>query len=69
MAFIPDIARATGLGDEHTFCHLRVLLGLTEAGFFSGIIFYLTLWFAAVYRARIVGYFMAAIPLSTLIGA
>jgi MFS family permease len=35
----------------------------------SGIIFYLTLWFPAEYRARIVGYFMAAIPLSTVIGA
>src|SRR6201997_2934168 len=34
-----------------------------------GIIFYLTLWFPAEYRARIVGYFMAAIPLSTVIGA
>jgi nitrate/nitrite transporter NarK len=46
-----------------------VLLGIAEAGFFPGLIFYLTLWFPAVYRARIVGYFMAAIPLSTVIGA
>ena len=52
----------------HTLC-CRVLLGAAEAGFFPGIIFYLTLWFPAVYRARIVGYFMAAIPLSTVIGA
>ena len=36
---------------------------------FPGIIFFLTLWFPAVYRARIIGYFMAAIPLSTVIGA
>jgi MFS transporter, ACS family, tartrate transporter len=69
MAFIPAIARATGLGNEHSFYLLRVLLGVAEAGFFPGIIFYLTLWFPAVYRARIVGYFMAAIPLSTVIGA
>ena len=69
MAFIPTIARATGLGNEHSFYLLRVLLGAAEAGFFPGIIFYLTLWFPAVYRARIVGYFMAAIPLSTVIGA
>src|ERR1700675_4624998 len=69
MAFIPTIARATGLGNENTFYLLRVLLGAAEAGFFPGIIFYLTLWFPAVYRARIVGYFMAAIPLSTVIGA
>jgi MFS family permease len=48
---------------------VRVLLGAAEAGFFPGIIFYLVLWFPAVYRARIVGYFMAAIPLSTVIGS
>jgi ACS family tartrate transporter-like MFS transporter len=48
---------------------VRVLLGAAEAGFFPGIIFFLTLWFPAVYRARIIGYFMAAIPLSTVIGA
>src|ERR1700675_2240144 len=69
MAFIPAIARTTGLGNENTFYLLRVLLGAAEAGFFPGIIFYLTLWFPAEYRARIVGYFMAAIPLSTVIGA
>jgi ACS family tartrate transporter-like MFS transporter len=69
MAFIPNIARATGLGNENAFYLIRVLLGAAEAGFFPGIIFYLTLWFPAEYRARIVGYFMAAIPLSTVIGA
>jgi ACS family tartrate transporter-like MFS transporter len=69
MAFIPAIARATGLGNENSFYLLRVLLGVAEAGFFPGIIFYLTLWFPAECRARIVGYFMAAIPLSTVIGA
>jgi MFS transporter, ACS family, tartrate transporter len=54
---------------ETSFYVLRALLGVAEAGFFPGIIFYLTLWFPAVYRARIIGYFMAAIPLSTVIGA
>src|ERR1700748_3736546 len=69
MAFIPAIARITGLSHEYSFYLVRVLLGVAEAGFFPGIIFYLTLWFPAEYRARIVGYFMAAIPLSTVIGA
>jgi ACS family tartrate transporter-like MFS transporter len=69
MALLPAISRATGLGNEYSFYLLRVLLGAAEAGFFPGIIFYLTLWFPAEYRARIVGYFMAAIPLSTVIGA
>ncbi len=69
MAFIPSIAIATKLGNEHTFYAIRVLLGIAEAGFFPGIIFYLTLWFPAVYRARIIGYFMAAIPFSSVVGA
>jgi MFS transporter, ACS family, tartrate transporter len=69
MAFIPAIGHATGLGNEYSFYLVRVLLGAAEAGFFPGIIFYLTLWFPTEYRARIVGYFMAAIPLSTVIGA
>ena len=69
MAFLPWISRVTGLSNENSFYVLRVLLGAAEAGFFPGIIFYLTLWFPAEYRARIVGYFMAAIPLSTVIGA
>lgn len=48
---------------------LRFLLGVAEAGFFPGIIFYLTLWFPASERARVVAMFMAAIPVSTAIGS
>ena len=54
---------------EYTFYLVRVLLGFAEAGFFPGIIFYLTLWFPAKERARIIGLFMAAIPLSSVIGS
>jgi ACS family tartrate transporter-like MFS transporter len=54
---------------ETSFYVVRLLLGAAEAGFFPGIIFYLTLWFPAVYRARIIGWFMVAIPLSTVFGA
>jgi MFS transporter, ACS family, tartrate transporter len=54
---------------EISFNIVRLLLGIAEAGFFPGIIFYLTLWFPAAYRARIVGLFMFAIPISTVIGA
>lgn len=69
MAFIPNISAATGLSTEYTFYAVRVLLGMAEAGFFPGIIFFLTLWFPAIYRGRIVGLFMAAIPLSSVLGA
>jgi D-galactonate transporter len=57
------------IGGETGFYVVRVLLGAAEAGFFPGIIFYLTLWFPARHRGRIVSYFMAAIPLSSVIGA
>ena len=54
---------------ETSFDVIRVLLGFAEAGFFPGIIFFLTLWFPAAQRARIIGMFMAAIPLSSVIGS
>jgi ACS family tartrate transporter-like MFS transporter len=69
MAFIPNISAATGLSGETTFYLLRILLGFAEAGFFPGVIFFLTLWFPAAYRARIISYFMAAIPLSLAVGS
>ena len=58
FAFIPSISVATGIATEWVFYILRFLLGLAEAGFFPGIIFYLTLWFPSVYRARVVSLFM-----------
>ena len=57
------------IGGVTGFYVVRTLLGAAEAGFFPGIIFFLTLWFPSIYRARIVGFFMAAIPASTVIGA
>ena len=54
---------------EVSFNIVRLLLGVAEAGFFPGIIFFLTLWFPSIYRARIVGLFMFAIPISTVIGS
>lgn len=50
------------------FYFMRFLLGLAEAGFFPGIILYLTYWYPAERRARMVATFMAAIPLSGVIG-
>jgi ACS family tartrate transporter-like MFS transporter len=53
----------------HSFYALRFLLGVAEAGFFPGIILYLSLWFPARYRALAAAAFMAAAPLSTAIGS
>lgn len=69
FAFIPSISRISGISYEGVFYTLRLLLGACEAGFFPGIIFYLTLWFPAVYRARVVSFFMLAIPISSIIGS
>jgi MFS transporter, ACS family, tartrate transporter len=52
-----------------SFFTLRFLLGLAEAGFFPGMIFYFTYWFPPFHRARVVAGFMAAIPVSIGIGA
>jgi len=48
---------------------LRFLLGVAEAGFFPGIILYLTYWFRRRERAQAVALFMTAIPLSSILGA
>jgi ACS family tartrate transporter-like MFS transporter len=53
----------------HQFYTVRFLLGLAEAGFFPGIIVYLTHWFIYEDRAKAVAGFMAAIPLSYAIGS
>jgi D-galactonate transporter len=60
MAFVPNPA---------ALVVLRFLLGVAEAGFFPGIILYLTYWFPASQRAKAVALFMVAIPVSTAIGS
>jgi sugar phosphate permease len=53
----------------YSFYLARFLLGAAEAGFFPGAILYLTYWFPAEYRGRIVAIFMMAIPLSSFLGS
>lgn len=50
------------------FYVVRFLLGIAEAGFFPGIIVYLTQWYPASRRARIVALFMTAVAMSGVIG-
>jgi MFS family permease len=54
--------------NAHVLLALRFLLGVAEAGLFPGIVFYLSQWFPAAYRARIIGVFMLAVPLASAIG-
>ena len=51
-----------------SFYVMRFLLGVAEAGFFPGIILYLTYWYPAARRARMTALFMSAIALSGVIG-
>ena len=51
------------------FYVLRFLLGVAEAGFFPGVILYLTFWFPSEYRARFTATFMMAIPFSSVFGS
>lgn len=51
-----------------SFYGFRFLLGVAEAGFFPGIIYYLTWWYPARERARAYAWFLAAIPICGVIG-
>ncbi|WP_327095910.1 MFS transporter [Nocardia vinacea] len=60
MAFVPN---------ETWLYILRFTLGVVEAGFFPGILLYLTYWFPQNQRAKIVALFMTAVPISTALGS
>lgn len=54
--------------DVWTFYALRILLGIAEAGFFPGIIYYLSNWFPDRERAKMTAFFMLAIGVSNVFG-
>jgi ACS family tartrate transporter-like MFS transporter len=54
--------------DQWTFYGLRILLGVAEAGFFPGIILYLSFWFPNRERAKMTAFFMGAIGLASVFG-
>lgn len=55
--------------DANTFYVLRFLLGVAEAGFFPGIILYLTYWFPAQSRGQALGLFYFGLPLALVLGS
>ncbi len=64
------VASATGLiHSAHEFYLMRIILGITEAGFFPGVIGYLSHWYRSEDRAKAVAMFMAAIPVSQMIAS
>lgn len=60
------MAFATG---PTSFLVLRFLLGVAEAGFFPGIIYYLTTWFPAAYRGRVISTLYLAVPISNALAS
>jgi D-galactonate transporter len=50
------------------FYLLRFLLGVAEAGFFPGIILYLTYWYPSEWRVRMIALFMTAVPIAGMFG-
>jgi ACS family tartrate transporter-like MFS transporter len=64
------VASATAfVQGELTFYLVRVLLGVAEAGFFPGVLLYLTYWFPRPQRAKIVALTFRAVPLASVIGS
>jgi ACS family tartrate transporter-like MFS transporter len=64
------IAALTGLiHNAQQFYWARFLLGVAEAGFFPGVLVYLTHWYRAQDRAKAVALFMSAIPVSQILGS
>ncbi|WP_237478648.1 MFS transporter [Lichenibacterium dinghuense] len=55
--------------NEWSFYGARILLGAAEAGFFPGVVLYLTYWIPNRHRGRVVASFMAAMPLASVIGS
>lgn len=60
MAFVPNAG---------SLYAMRILLGVAEAGFFPGMILYMTYWFPRRERAKLTALFLAAIPISSVLGA
>jgi len=54
--------------NDRSFYGVRFALGLAEAGFFPGVLIYLTWWFPARYRGRMVGLFMSAGVFAQILG-
>jgi MFS transporter, ACS family, tartrate transporter len=52
-----------------SFYGIRFLLGAAEAGFFPGVLLYLTWWFPTAWRGRVVSMFYVAVPLSSFVGS
>ncbi|MFL9941676.1 MFS transporter [Paraburkholderia graminis] len=56
------------IAGPRSFYIVRFLLGVSEAGFFPGVLFYLTFWFPREHRTQIIARFMISLPIAAAIG-
>jgi MFS transporter, ACS family, tartrate transporter len=64
------IATLTGfVQNVHQLYFTRFLLGVAEAGFFPGIVLYLTYWFRQREQAQAIAFFMTGLPMASILGA
>jgi len=68
MAFTGPIAQLLGISNEMAFYGLRFLLGVCEAGFFPGVILYLTYWFPSALHSRMMAIVILGNPVSFIFG-
>jgi MFS family permease len=62
-------AAATALAvGPNSYSALRLLVGAAEAGFFPGVIFYLSVWFPVQHRTHVLAWFLVAVPVSSVVG-
>jgi ACS family tartrate transporter-like MFS transporter len=62
-------AATTFVVGPNSFYAVRLVLGIAEAGFFPGVIFFLTIWFPKSYRTRMLAWFIMSVPLASFVGA
>lgn len=55
--------------DANSLYVLRIVVGITEAGFLPGVLLYMTFWFPSAHRARANAFFMIAMPVTSALGA
>jgi len=64
------VAAATALAvGPRSYSLLRLIVGAAEAGFFPGVVYYLSMWFPVQHRTRILAWFLVAVPISAVVGS
>ncbi len=68
IAFTAPLASLFGVQNATMFYILRFLLGICEAGFFPGVVLYVNQWFPTKRQSRVFSTFLAALPVSLILG-